>query len=61
MNRSAREGRLLEGVAIQPRPTLLEEDMQTYYQMPLDDLCSLLIGTIRGFIEGRTRPARSPA
>lgn len=51
MNRSAREGRLLEGVAIQPRPTLLEEDMQTYYQMPLDELCSLLIGTTRGFIE----------
>nr|WP_309502356.1 hypothetical protein [uncultured Roseovarius sp.] len=25
--------------------------MQTYYQMPLDELCSLLIGMTRNFIE----------
>ncbi len=51
MTQSARKGRQLEGVAIPPRPTLLEKDMQTYYQMPLDELCSLLIGMTRAFIE----------
>jgi len=51
MTQPARKGRQLEGVAIPPRPTLLEKDMQTYYQMPLDELCSLLIGMTRGFIE----------
>lgn len=51
MTQSARKGRQLEGVANPPRPTLLEKDMQTYYQMPLDELCSLLIRMTRGFID----------
>lgn len=51
MTQSARMGRQLEGAAIPPRPTLLEKDMQTYYQIPLDELCSLLIGMTRGFID----------
>ncbi len=44
-------GPVLEGAAIPPRPTLLEEDMQTYYQMPLDELCALMIATTRAFID----------
>lgn len=51
MTQSARKGRQLEGAAIPPRPTLLEKDMQTYYQMPIDELCSLLIAMTRGFID----------